>query len=48
MNNDVNKEYPNKIRRMNDINVDIIVPDQVFFGLIEGKIKGPFIYLPKI
>ena len=28
--------------------MDIIVPDQVFFGLIDSNIFGPFIKLPKI
>ena len=27
---------------------EIEVPDQVFFGLIFGKIRGPFKYLPKM
>ena len=33
---------------INDIKKDIDVPDQVFFGLIDGMIKGPFMILPKI
>ena len=31
-----------------EISDDISVPDHVFFGLIDGTIKGPLIRLPKI
>lgn len=40
--------YPKKYKVINEIKKEIDVPDQVFFGLIEGIIKGPFIILPKI
>ena len=33
---------------MRDKNEDIKVPDHVFFGLIDGIIKGPLKKLPKI
>ena len=50
-NADENKEYkilyPIKYKIKKDIKKDISVPDQVFLGLIEGTIKGPFIRLPK-
>jgi len=49
---DANKEkkilYPKIYKIIKDIKKDIDVPDQVFFGLIDGMIKGPFIILPKI
>tara|TARA_B100000965_G_scaffold390015_1_gene396376 strand:- start:601 stop:1083 length:483 start_codon:yes stop_codon:yes gene_type:complete len=44
-----NKILYSKYKRIiNDIKKDNIVPDQVFFGLIEGTIKGPLIKLPQI
>ncbi|MDB3973377.1 hypothetical protein N9440_01210 [Alphaproteobacteria bacterium] len=48
---EANKEkiilYPKIYKIINDIKKDIDVPDQVFFGLIDGMIKGPFMILPK-
>ena len=38
-----------KNNRSNVVDIkEIEVPDQVFFGLIFGKISGPFKYFPKI
>lgn len=45
---DINNEKLRKKKsKENDINDEIEVPDQVFFGLIPGKILGPFNKFPK-
>lgn len=48
INNENKILYPKIYKVINEIKKEIDVPDQVFFGLIEGMIKGPFIILPKI
>ena len=43
----INGKLKKKKSKENDINDEIEVPDQVFFGLIPGKILGPFNKFPK-
>ena len=43
----INEKLKKKKSKENEINEDIEVPDHVFFGLILGKILGPFNKFPK-
>ena len=43
---EMNNGYSNKYNKVAVNRKDNIVPDQVFFGLIEGIINGPFIIFP--